>query len=300
MNLNFLEVEEIVKRALVEDIGSGDITTALTVPMESVCRAQIIAKEDGIVAGLEVAALAFGLTANSYSALGQEMGLTLLSGDGARVTTGEAVLEIEGPTATVLTAERTALNILQHMSGIATETAKLVDMVSHTRATIIDTRKTTPGLRMLEKYAVRMGGGANHRFGLYDAVLIKDNHIIAAGGIALAIEKARSGAPHTVKVEVECDTIAQVEEALGAGADMILLDNMNPNMLQKAVEICEGKAITEASGGINEQSIVAVAESGVDLISVGALTHSVKALDFSLEILESEIAEEEDEFEEEL
>ena len=284
MNLNFIEVEEIVRRALSEDIGTGDITTALTIPGDSVSRAQIIMKEDGIIAGLEVAALVFGFTANSYSAFGQELEFTLIAEEGSRVRVGDAVAEITGMTAAILTGERTALNILQRMSGIATQTARLVELISHTGAAIVDTRKTTPGLRTLEKYAVRTGGGRNHRMGLYDAVLIKDNHIAAVGGIAAAIERARAGAPHTVKIEIECDTIDQVEQALEAGADMILLDNMSPDTLGKAVEICEGRALTEASGGITEESIVAVAETGVDLISVGALTHSVRALDISLEI----------------
>ncbi|HAH87630.1 MAG: carboxylating nicotinate-nucleotide diphosphorylase [Armatimonadota bacterium] len=284
MNLNFIEVEEIVRRALSEDIGTGDITTALTIPGDSVSRAQIIMKEDGVIAGLEVAALVFGFTANSYSAFGQELEFTLIAEEGSRVRVGDAVAEITGMTAAILTGERTALNILQRMSGIATQTARLVELISHTGAAIVDTRKTTPGLRTLEKYAVRTGGGRNHRMGLYDAVLIKDNHIAAVGGIAAAIERARAGAPHTVKIEIECDTIDQVEQALEAGADMILLDNMSPDTLGKAVEICEGRALTEASGGITEESIVAVAETGVDLISVGALTHSVRALDISLEI----------------
>jgi len=284
MNLNFIEVEEIVRRALSEDIGTGDITTALTIPGDSVSRAQIIMKEDGVIAGLEVAALVFGFTANSYSAFGQELEFTLIAEEGSRVRVGDAVAEITGMTAAILTGERTALNILQRMSGIATQTARLVELISHTGAAIVDTRKTTPGLRTLEKYAVRTGGGRNHRMGLYDAVLIKDNHIAAVGGIAAAIERARAGVSHTVKIEVECDTIDQVEQALEAGADMILLDNMSPDTLGKAVEICEGRALTEASGGITEESIVAVAETGVDLISVGALTHSVRALDISLEI----------------
>ncbi len=286
MKLNFIEVEDIIRRALLEDIGTGDITTALTIPKDSTSKARIIAKEAGVLAGLEVAALVFGLTANSYSAMGEDLGVTLVSGDGVTISPGDAVIEIEGPTATILTGERVALNLLQHMSGIATKTAHLVELVAHTKAQIVDTRKTTPGLRILEKYAVRMGGGHNHRFGLYDAVLIKDNHIAAAGGVKEAVEGAKAGAPHTIKIEVECDTIEQVEQALGAGADMILLDNMAPDTLRKAVEICEGRALTEASGGITEESIVAVAESGVDLISVGALTHSVKALDLSLEIVE--------------
>lgn len=286
MNLNFMEVEEIVRRTLAEDVGTGDITTALTIPADSTSRARVVMQEDGIIAGLEVAALVFGFAANSYSAFGQELEFTLAVEEASRVQKGDTVAEIAGMTAAILTGERTALNILQRMSGIATRTARLAELIGHTGAALVDTRKTTPGLRVLEKYAVRAGGGRNHRMGLYDAVLIKDNHVAAVGGIVAAVEKARAGAPHTVKIEVECDTIEQVEQALSAGADMILLDNMSPDTLGKAVEICEGRALTEASGGITEESIAAVAETGVNLISVGALTHSVRSLDISLEILD--------------
>lgn len=337
-NLNYLEVEEIVRRALSEDIGSGDITTALTVSPASVCTAHIIAKEDGVIAGLPVAAICFQLVAESYSTgnmtilkrmrpvaptpqpegppkagkpiritakhLGKpavqvtggpspqrkpiEQERTIIFrpevADGSEVSQGDLVAEITGPTAAILTAERTALNFLQHLSGVATKTAGMVSLIEGTGAAIVDTRKTTPGLRILEKYAVRMGGGQNHRFGLYDAVLIKDNHIQAAGGIKEAVEAARSGASHMIKVEVEADTPAQVEQALEAGADIILLDNMSIADLKKAVEVCKGRAVTEASGGITEANIVKVAHAGVDLISVGALTHSVKALDLGLDI----------------
>ena len=283
--MNLLEVEEIIKRALVEDIGSGDITTQLTIPADSVSKAQIVAKEAGVIAGLEVAALAFGMASNSYSAMECGLEITFLLGDGASVKPGDAIAEIEGPTAAILIGERVALNFLQRMSGIATKTAHFVSLVKHTNAKIIDTRKTTPGLRMLEKYAVKAGGGQNHRFGLYDAVLIKDNHIAAVGGVRQAVQAAKSGAPHTIKIEVEADTINQVREALDAGADMILLDNMSLDTLKEAVNLCKGKAITEASGGITEETIVAIAEAGVDLISVGGLTHSVKALDLSLDIM---------------
>lgn len=284
MRLNFLEVEDIVRRALMEDVGTGDITTAFTIPDESVSEARIIAKEDGIIAGLEVAAMVFGLVANSYSSLGQDLGFAILAADGDSVIAGTAIAGINGQTSTILTAERTALNFLQRMSGIATQTARLVNLVKHTGARIVDTRKTVPGLRILDKYAVGVGGGRNHRFGLYDAVLIKDNHIQAVGGIKAAIEKAKSSVPHTVKIEVEADTIEQVKEALDTGADMILLDNMEIGALKQAVGLCKGRALTEASGGVTENTIIQIAETGVDLISVGALTHSVKALDLSLEI----------------
>jgi nicotinate-nucleotide pyrophosphorylase (carboxylating) len=281
-----LEVENIVRRALAEDIGTGDITTAVTIPAASKSRAQIIAKEDGVIAGIDVARLVFALTAECYG-FDPKKGLTFEPklADGDTATRGTVIAEITGPTNVILTGERTALNIMQRMSGIATKTAHLVSLVRNTKAKIVDTRKTTPGLRILEKYAVRCGGGANHRFGLYDAVLIKDNHVQAAGGIIPAIDKARSAVPHTIKIEVETDTLEQVEQALSAGADMILLDNMNPAILREAVALCAKLAVTEASGGITEETIVAVAEAGVDLISVGALTHSVKSLDLSLEIL---------------
>ena len=283
MRLNQIEVEEIVKRALAEDIGSGDITTSLTVPPGSVCRAQIVAKEEGVIAGLDVAALVFAQVAERYS--DKEPVFRSGVADGASVRPGDIAAEIASPTAVILTGERTALNFLQRMSGIATKTARLVELVKHTGARVADTRKTTPGLRILEKYAVRVGGGRNHRFGLYDAVLIKDNHIRAAGGIREAIQAAKSGAPHGIKIEVEADTIEQVKLALEAGAEMILLDNMGLAALKQAVALCKGRAVTEASGGVTEDNIAAIAETGVDLISVGALTHSADALDLSLEIV---------------
>lgn len=297
MNLNMLDVEKIVRRALEEDIGTGDITTALTIPPGSISHAKIIAKEPGVVAGLHVAALVFELVARSYgsdiplkvtSPAGSESRRVLFRAsmlDGSEVNNGDTIAEIEGDTAVILTGERTALNFLQRMSGIATKTSRLVKLIAHTKAHVVDTRKTTPGMRMLEKYAVRTGGGQNHRFGLYDAILIKDNHILAAGGIEKAIRAARAGISHTVKIEVEADTLEQVRQALDAGADMILLDNMSLDMLKQAVTMCSGRALTEASGGITEETIAKIAETGVDLISVGALTHSVRALDLSLDIV---------------
>jgi len=297
MNLNMLDVEKIVRRALEEDIGTGDITTTLTIPPGSISHAKIIANEPGIIAGLHVAALVFELVARSY---GSDIAVKVTSQvggeptrvrfrasmlDGSEVNAGDTIAEIEGDTAVILTGERTALNFLQRMSGIATKTSRLVKLIAHTKAHVVDTRKTTPGMRMLEKYAVRMGGGQNHRFGLYDAILIKDNHILAAGGIEKAIHAARTGIPHTVKIEVEADTLEQVRQALDAGADMILLDNMSLDMLRQAVTMCSGRALTEASGGITEETIAKIAETGVDLISVGALTHSVQALDLSLDIV---------------
>lgn len=277
MSLNLLEIEEIVRRALAEDIGTGDITTSLTIPPESVSRAQIIAKEEGVIAGLQVAELVF-----------EELGKAVFTpkmSDGDRVKPGDVLAEITGPTAVILTGERVALNFLQRMSGIATKAARLVELVRHTEAKILDTRKTTPGLRVLEKYAVKTGGGQNHRIGLYDAVLIKDNHIQAAGGVKEAVRKAKSGIQAGMTIEVEADTLDQVKEALEAGASMILLDNMSADTLRQAVEMCKGRALTEASGSITENNVAEVAETGVDFISVGALTHSVKALDLSLEIV---------------
>ena len=287
MNLSLTEVEDIVQRALTEDIGSGDITTLLTIPPGSTSRAQIIAKEEGVIAGLEVAAMVFRTVADACTGR-EDREMSFLAGveDGSRVRAGDMAAEITGPTAVILTAERTALNFLQRMSGIATKTARLVELVGHTGAKIVDTRKTVPGLRMLDKYAVRIGGGHNHRFGLYDAVLIKDNHIRAAGGIGEAVRAAKSGAPRGMTVEVEAESIEQVKTALEAGAHMILLDNMAPAILREAVALCRGRALTEASGGITEDNVREIAETGVDMISIGALTHSVKALDLSLEIKE--------------
>jgi len=336
IGLNHLEVEEIIRRALIEDIGSGDITTALVVPQKSTCRAQIIAKEEGVVCGLQVAALTFKMVADMYAAgenpvvrkiqsTRKVAGGSVIGGsepthisikhmnsvevikpggptqvqvskskgvvfrpevtDGIDVEPGDLIAEITGPTHPILTAERTALNFLQRLSGIATKTARFVELVQGTDAVIVDTRKTTPGLRILEKYAVRVGGGRNHRFGLFDAILIKDNHILAAGGLKRAVQAARAAAPHMMKIEVEVESLEQVEEALQAGADIILLDNMSPALLRKAVALCKGKALTEASGGTTESSVARIAETGVDMISVGALTHSAKALDMSLEII---------------
>lgn len=286
MNVNLAEVRRIVKRALEEDIGSGDITSSVTIPPASVSRAQIIAKDEGVIAGLHVAATVFAAVADTYVAkTGAEIHFAPKVEDGFRAHHGDVVAELTGSTAAILAGERTALNFLQRMSGIATKTARLVELVKHTGAKIVDTRKTAPGLRILDKYAVRVGGGSNHRLGLYDAVLIKDNHIRAAGGIKEAVEAAKSGAPQGINIEVEAASIEQVKQALEAGADMILLDNMSPATLKKAVGLCRGRALTEASGGVSEKNIVKIAETGVHMISVGALTHSVKALDLSLEIV---------------
>lgn len=269
-------IGSVVRHALHEDIGNGDITTLLTVPRETEATALFVAKQDGVVAGLAVAEAAF-------RAVDPTLIFRENIADGRHVAPGKEIAEVSGSAASILTAERVALNFLQRMSGIATLTARYVSLVSHTKARILDTRKTTPGLRRLEKYAVTVGGGFNHRFGLSDGILIKDNHIAAAGGVTAAVTSAKNGAPHTLKIECEVTNLEQLEEAIAAGADSVLLDNMPLNLLKQAVEFCAGRVITEASGGVNEQTVAAVAETGVDLISVGALTHSAPALDISLQ-----------------
>jgi len=279
LELNPLIVQRIVRAALEEDIGTGDVTTEAIVPAGARAEAVILAKEDGVIAGLSVAEAAF-------RELDPEVRFTALCRDGDRVSRGQTVARVEGRARAILTAERVALNLLQRLSGIATVTARLCEKVRGTKARVVDTRKTTPGLRALEKYAVRAGGGANHRFGLYDAILIKDNHIALAGGVAAAVAAARDRAGHALKVEVEVESLEQLYEALGAGADIILLDNMDPATMRQAAERVGGRAVLEASGRITEATIAEVARTGVDIISVGALTHSVKALDLSLEVIE--------------
>ncbi len=268
----------VVERALAEDLGrAGDLTTALTVPAHATARGRIVAREAGVVAGIPVAAACF-------AHLDLQVEFAARVADGERVAAGTVLADVAGPARPILTAERSALNLLGHLSGVATATRRLVDAVAGTRAAIADTRKTTPGLRSLEKYAVRCGGGVNHRFGLDDAVLVKDNHITVAGGIGAAVKAARAGAGHLVKVEVEVDHLDQVAEALDAGADILLLDNMAPGELAEAVRLVDGRATTEASGGITEATAAAVAASGVDLISVGWITHSAPSLDVALDL----------------
>jgi nicotinate-nucleotide pyrophosphorylase (carboxylating) len=272
------ELTEIVRRALAEDVGTGDITTLLTVPENTAARATLIAKQAGVVAGLPVVGEVFAQV---------DPGLTFQWGadDGDRVEPGRALCAILGSARSILTGERVALNFVQRLSGIATKTARFVELAAGTKARIVDTRKTTPGLRALEKYAVRVGGGYNHRFGLYDAILIKDNHLQASGGIAPAVEAAFDQAPHTMTVTVECDTLEQVDEAIAAGVDIVLLDNMTPEQLAQAVQRVAGQVAIEASGGVNEETVAAIAQTGVDIISVGALTHSAVALDISLDLV---------------
>lgn len=268
-------IRDILERAFREDMPLGDITTDYTVPENSVSKAVITAKQDGVIAGLEVCMEAFRM-------LDPDVKLKPLAEDGNFVKKGDRILLIEGKSRALLKAERTALNLLQRLSGIASETRKYVDRISGYKAKVVDTRKTTPGLRLLEKYAVRVGGGTNHRFSLSDGVLIKDNHIKAAGGIRQAVEAVRKRIPHTVKIEVETETLEQVKEALDSGADIIMLDNMTPELMKQAVELIAGKALTEASGNVKLDNIEEVAATGVDIISVGAITHSVKAMDISM------------------
>jgi nicotinate-nucleotide pyrophosphorylase (carboxylating) len=263
---------------LKEDLGRGDITTQSVVRGGLKARGRFLAKEEFILCGLEIAEAVFGTL---------DSNITLESRvyDGEKITSGSEFARIEGPPAVLLTGERTALNILQRLSGIATLTKAFVDRVAGTGARIIDTRKTTPGLRVLEKYAVTVGGGFNHRFGLDDGVLIKDNHIALAGGVRRAVELARSAVPHLMKIEVEVGNESQLREAVAAGAEVIMLDNMNVNQIDESVKFIRGKApgtIIEVSGGINLESVREFAERGVDLISVGAITHSATAVDISL------------------
>ncbi len=272
-------VEPLVRTALLEDLAHGnDLTTDAIVPADRAARAVLAARAPGIVAGLDAALLAFDLLAPGA------VRTTIRVRDGAHVERGATVAELEGPARALLTGERTCLNLLCRLSGIATATRALVDLVAGTRAHVVDTRKTTPGLRALEKYAVRCGGGSNHRFGLDDAVLIKDNHLALAGSIREAVARARAHAGHMVKIEVEVDTLEQLREALNERIDAVLLDNMTPAQLREAVELVNGRVFTEASGGIRPETIRAVAESGVDLISVGYLTHGAPALDLGLDI----------------
>lgn len=270
-------LEPLMRAALLEDLGrAGDITTDAIVPAD--CRATVIlvSRQPGVVAGLDLAALAFSL-------IDPTIDMKIEKPDGSRLVPGDVIAALTGPARGLLTGERVALNFLSHLSGIATATAGIVDAVAGHKARIVCTRKTTPGLRALEKYAVRCGGGSNHRFGLDDAVLIKDNHIAIAGGVRPAIERARVNVGHLVKIEVEVDTLEQLDEVLALGVDAVLLDNLSPDMLTTAVRMVDGRAITEASGRVNLATAPAIAASGVDLISVGWLTHSAPILDIGLD-----------------
>jgi len=270
-------LEPLVRGALLEDLGrAGDLTTDAIVPKEQRATTILAARQPGVVAGLDLAALAFKL-------IDQDVEIAVQRADGSALAAGDVVASASGPARAILTAERTALNFLSRLSGIATATRAIVDAVDGHKAKIVCTRKTTPGLRAIEKYAVRAGGGSNHRFGLDDAVLIKDNHIAVAGGIRPAIERVRSSVGHLVKIEIEVDTLAQLEEALDLAPDAVLLDNMTAEELRRAVAMVSGRAITEASGRINAATAPIVAATGVDLISVGWLTHSAPILDIGLD-----------------
>lgn len=276
--MNWMEVEQLVRMALSEDIGYRDITTENLIGPDLRSMGVFYSKQEGIVCGV-------GVAERVFLALDPSISFNILKEDGDLIREGEEVARITGPTRTLLTGERVALNFLQHMSGIATTTYDLVDRVRHFPVKVVDTRKTTPGLRALEKYAVRVGGGSNHRFGLFDGVLIKDNHIRAAGGITEAIQTIQRSISHLSKIEVEVENLEQLREALSAGADVVLLDNMEPEMMREAVRINAGRAVLEASGGITRDTLVEVAKTGVDLISIGGLTHSATALDISFNII---------------
>lgn len=271
------DIRDLIRRALQEDIGHQDITTENLVDVEQRSRGIFLAKSAGIVAGIQVAQQVF-------RCLDEDIQFTVVKDDGAEINRGDILAIIEGSTRTLLMGERVALNFLQRLSGIATRTHHMVDLIRYEKAEIVDTRKTTPGLRYLEKYAVSVGGARNHRFGLYDGAMIKDNHIKAAGGIQKAVSTLRARIPHTIKIEVEVENLGQLQEALEARADIILLDNMDIDTLRQAVELTAGQALLEASGGITEDTLVEVARTGVDFISIGALTHSTSSLDISFNL----------------
>ncbi len=272
-----LLLEPIVRRALEEDLGrAGDVTTELTIPADQSASVRLVARNAGAICGLNAAECAFRL-------IDPALVFHAEISDGTIVSPDTTLAVVQGSARSVLTAERVALNFLGHLSGIATATQALVAAIQGTKAHIVCTRKTTPGLRVLEKYAVRCGGGFNHRFGLDDAILIKDNHIAAAGGIAAVMERARLGGGHMLRVEIEVDTLDQLEEALAAGADTILLDNMSPELLRRAVAAAAGRAVLEASGGVTLSTVRAIAATGVDYISSGAITHSAPSLDVALD-----------------
>lgn len=268
-------IDRMIEQALLEDIHTGDITTKAVVPQLRPAEARLIAKEDLVAAGISIAGRVF-------CHLNPKVIFNPGCIDGEYVVKGSIMATLQGDAADLLMGERVALNLLQRMCGIATLTSRFVAAVSGTKARIVDTRKTTPGLREIEKYSVRVGGGINHRTGLYDGVLIKENHIAAAGGIAEAISRARAYIPHTLKIEIETETLLQVDEALAAGADIIMLDNMTLDDMRTAVLNIAGRSLVEASGGVNLDTVRAIAETGVDIISVGALTHSPRAMDISM------------------
>ncbi|WP_420824113.1 carboxylating nicotinate-nucleotide diphosphorylase [Thermoflavimicrobium daqui] len=276
MKMNGIRVRKIIREALNEDIGNGDLTTESLVPANHRSQALFIAKQSGVIAGLPVIQLVF-------EELDTNCKLDYLIEEGEEVERGTAIARITGSTRAILTGERVALNLIQRMSGIATITRQVVKQLEGLECRVLDTRKTTPGLRILEKYAVRIGGGTNHRYGLSHGVMLKDNHIAMAGSLAKAVEMVRSRVGHMVQVEVEADTLAQVEEALTLEVDAILLDNMDIPTLKQAIQLIDGKVWTEASGGITPETVRGIAETGVDAVSLGWLTHSAKALDIGLD-----------------
>lgn len=271
-------IKTFISNALREDIGPGDLTTEALIPPDKYGKAYIVAKEPLVLAGMEAAREVFRQLDPCISFVGNHV-------DREYLYDGEVISKISGPLRHLLTGERVALNILQRLSGIATLTRQYVKKIEGKKAKIVDTRKTTPGFRALEKYAVTVGGGKNHRFGLYDGILIKDNHIAAVGNITEAVKRARESAPHTLKIEVETENLEQVKEAVFAGADIIMLDNMDIETMLEAVRLINGRAVIEASGGVNLETVRDIAETGVDLISVGAITHSARAMDISMEIV---------------
>ena len=277
MRLPQFYIDDVIKTALREDINYIDTTTDLMIPEDARGAARFLAKAEGVLCGLDAALRVFALLDDSFKA-------TVYLHDGDRLKPGDIIAEVEGSTRFLLKGERTALNLLQHMSGIATAANRCAELVKGTNASITDTRKTLPGLRALQKYAVTVGGGKNHRYNLSDGAMLKDNHIDAAGGITNAVKAIRAQLGHMVKLEVETRNLKEVREAIDAGADVIMLDNMDCETMKAAVELAKGRALLEASGGITDQTLRAVAETGVDIISIGALTHSVKALDISMKI----------------
>lgn len=270
-------LDDSLRRWLEEDIGTGDLTSQALIPENAVTTGLIHSKDTGILCGVEVARRVFQL-------LDSGLEFTALAKDGDLLSYGTKIAEIRGSARSVLTGERVALNLLQHLSGVATQTRQLADLARPYGTRVVDTRKTTPGLRQLEKYAVRVGGGHNHRLGLYDAILIKDNHIAVAGGVKEALARAKAYASHMTKIEIEVESLEQAREAVAGGADVIMLDNMAPEAMKECVAMIDHRAVVEASGGINAANLQAAAAAGVDVISVGALTHSVKAVDISLDV----------------
>lgn len=278
MILNKIYVDNLIKTALLEDINYCDVTTDYLIPAEQMGKGKLVAKAEGILCGVEVAARVFELIDSD------DIKIEILIKDGESVKYGDEIMRLEGRTASLLKGERTALNLIQHMSGIATAANQATKLVEGTNASIADTRKTLPGMRPLQKYAVMTGGAKNHRYNLSDAAMLKDNHIDAAGGITAAVTALRKKIGHMTKIEVETRNLDELKEALAVGADIIMLDNMSPELMKEAVEITNGRAVLEASGGITNETLREVAESGVDIISIGALTHSVKAFDISMYI----------------